>query len=813
VKKISFSDVAPHLLAVLIFLIVTVMFFSPIFFDKKALNQHDIQMFLGSSKALRDYREATGEEGLWANAMFSGMPAYLINMDWSDGAVSQIKRVGGLFLPHPVLNIFWAFISYYILLLAFRVRPYLAIGGALAFGLSSFVIIGLGAGHNGRIGAIAFMPLVMAGIHLAFSGNRKLGFGVTTVGLALHLRENHLQMTYYLLFIVLLYGLVQMIVAFQDKKIKEFGITLGMLVPAAVLAAGTFFGQFWAINEYQKYTIRGKADLVNPASQDAPKDGLGKTYAFDYSNGISEPLTLLPNIVGGASANFLVQNEESKTYQALMQSGDNQTANQLAQYSSAYWGEQRISAPYYAGAIIVFLFVVGILFADKKWVWWLASLAVLSIMMSWGKSFPAFNYFLFDYLPGYNKFRSVTFTLIIILFSMPLLGMLGLEKLMAVQWDKAAKMKLWIALGVPGIICLFFWATGGTGSFMREAEKDLPMWFLNALKADRQTLLRDDAFRSLAFIVSIFVVLYFQMWKKVSPIFFYAFLGIMVLADVVVVDRRHFTKESFVRKAEVGFDANESDIEILKDKSYYRVYNLQDIQNPFGEARTSYFHNSLSGYHGAKMRRYQDLYDSSLHSETIEAINKLRSGNRDFSDLGVINMLNTKYFLFGAERNAYLPNPFANGNAWFVSTVEKVKDANEEINRTGKINTRTTAVTSDAGFSGNANADSASTISLADRKPYWLKYDANSASGGLAVFSEIYYPDGWSATIDGKAAPILRANYLLRALEIPAGRHVVEFTFAPNAYMIGDKVTMASSWLVLLVLLGTIGLAVKEEKK
>lgn len=810
-KKISFSDVAPHLLAVLIFLVVTIMFFSPVFFEKKALGQHDIQQFIGSSKAIQDYRKTTGEEPLWADAMFSGMPAYLINMEWSNGAVSWVKRIGGLFLPHPVINFFWAFLCYYILLLTFRVRPYLAIAGALAFGLSSFIILGLAAGHNGRIGAIAFMPLVMAGIHLAFSGNRKLGFALTAIGLSLQLRENHLQMTYYLFFIVLVYGLVQLVVSFQEKKLKDFGIALGLLVPAALLAVGTFFGQLWSVSEYQKYSIRGKSELTNSTQQN-PQSGLGKDYAFGYSNGISEPLTLLiPNIVGGASSNFLVQDEGSKTYQALVQSGDNNTANQLAQYTSAYWGEQRISAPYYAGAIIVFLFIIGILFAEKRWVWWLASLAVLSVMMSWGKSFPAFNYFLFDYLPGYNKFRSVTFTLIIVLFSMPLLGLMGLEKLMSTAWDKQAKTKLLVALTIPGVICLFFWATGGMGSFMRDGEKELPTWFLNALKADRQSLLRDDAFRSLAFILSVFIVLYFQLWKKVSPIFFYAFVGIMIVADIVVVDRRYFTKENFVRKTEVGFDANESDIEIMKDKSHYRVYNLMDIQNPFGEARTSYFHNSLSGYHGAKMRKYQDLYDSALYGETVEAINGLRNGNRDFSGLGVINMLNTKYLLFGEGRNEFLSNSNANGNAWFVSNVEKVAGPNEEITRIGKVNTRTTAVVSDSRFTGKVNTDSAATITLMDRKPFWQKYEANTTSGGLAVISEIYYPKGWSATIDGQPATILNANYVLRAIEVPAGKHVVEFTFAPKPYVVGNKITMASSWIVLLVFLGAIGLSFKKD--
>lgn len=811
-RKISFQDIWPHLLAILVFLVVTITFFNPIFFGNKTLDQHDIQMFLGSSKALRDYREATGDEGLWANSMFSGMPAYLVNMDWSEGAIAGIKRVAGLFLPHPVASIFLAFVSYYVLLLSFRVRPYLAIAGALAFGLSSFIIIGLGAGHNGRIGAIAFMPLVMAGIHLAFSGKKILGFGVTATGLALHLRENHLQMTYYLLFIVAVYGLVQLVEFTREKKLKEFGITLGMLVPAALLAAGTFFGQFWAITEYSKYTIRGKSDLVSTAKDAEPTDGLPKEYAFAYSNGISEPLTLLiPNILGGATANFLVQDENSKTYKALVQSGDNQTANQLAQYTSAYWGQQGNTAPYYAGAVIVFLFVVGILFADKKWVWWLVPLAVLSIVLSWGKSFPAFNYFMFDFFPGYNKFRSVTFALIIILFAMPLLGFLGLEKWMQQTPDKKSKIKLWIALAIPGVICLFIWVTGGFGDFSKPVEKDLPIWFLNALKSDRQSLVQSDALRSLMFILPVFVVLYFQVWKKISPAAFYAFLGIMVLTDVVVIDKRFLTKDNFKRKYDVGFEMNESDQEILKDKSYYRVYNLQDIQNPLSEARTSYFHNSLSGYHGAKMRSYQNLYDSCLFNETVEVINGLRSGNTDFSSAGVLNMLNTKYFLFGPEKNNYLPNPYANGNAWFVSKVEQVANTNEELDRTGDINTSITAVTSDSRFTGKVNTDSLASINLTSQKPNWLKYDSDSGSDGLAVFSEIYYPDGWSATIDGIDVPILRVNYVLRALEIPAGKHTVEFTFAPMAYVIGDKVTMASCWLVLLLFLGTIGYLLKKE--
>ncbi|MBS1559175.1 MAG: hypothetical protein JST69_10670, partial [Bacteroidetes bacterium] len=440
-KKINFQkEVLPHVVAVGVFLLVTIIFFSPFFFEYKTIEQHDIQQGQGQSKSLADYRAATGKEGLWSPSAFSGMPAYLVSLRWSDAPIGIAKKVMALFIHHPVANIFLAFVCYYILLLSFRVRPYLAIAGALAFGLSSYVIIGMGAGHNARLGAIAFMPLVMAGIHLVFTQRRVLGFAVTALGLALHFRENHLQITYYLLMIVLVYGLIQFIWAYREKQLKDFFINLSLLVPAAVLGLATYFGQLWAINEYSQYTIRGKSELV---SSKIPASGLSRSYAFDYSNGIWEPMTLLiPNFYGGSSSEYLVQDARSETYRALASSSDNQLANQLVSYTSAYWGPQSLTAPYYAGAIIVFLFVVGILLVEKKWLWWILPLSILSIVMSWGESFSSFNYLLFDYLPGYNKFRSVTFALIMILFLMPLLGMLGVEKFMSQPLTKEIKKKI-----------------------------------------------------------------------------------------------------------------------------------------------------------------------------------------------------------------------------------------------------------------------------------------------------------------------------------------------------------------------------------
>lgn len=807
-KKINFTqDVLPHLTAIGVFLLVTVIFFSPFFFEHKTLEQHDIQQGQGQAKSVVDYRKETGGEALWAPSAFSGMPAYLISMKWSDAPIGYTKKVMALFIGHPVANIFLAFVCYYILLLSFSVRPYLAMAGALAFGLSSYLIIGMSAGHNARIGAIAFMPLVVAGIHLTFSGKRVLGFAATALGLALHFRENHLQITYYLLMIVLVYGLIQLVWAIREKQVKVFFTNLALLIPAAALGLATFFGQFWAIEEYSQYTIRGKSELV---SSKIPVSGLSRSYAFDYSNGILEPMTLIiPDFYGGSSSNYLVQDQNSETYKALVNSSDNRLANQLVNYTSAYWGPQSLTAPYYGGAIIFFLFVIGILLVDKKWLWWILPLSVLSIVMSWGDSFSTFNYLLFDYLPGYNKFRSVTFALVIILFMMPLLGMVGLEKFLSQPLTKELKKKLLIAFSVAGGLCLLIFIFAGLGSFARAGEGQLPPWFTTALHADRRSLLRADAFRSFAFILSIFIMLYFNVGKKISEVGLFAFLILMITVDLVVVDKRYFSKDKFQRRPENTFFAiNPSDETILRDKSYYRVYNLQGA---FNEGRTSYYHYSIGGYHGAKLRRYQDLYDSCILPQTRQLTNDAQQGKIDFNKYSALNMLNVKYLAYGTEAEKVILNPSACGPAWFVNNVVTVSSPNEELKKVGEVDTRKIAVIQSAN-NPQLVVDSAATINLIENKPPYMKYESNSSTDGLAVFSEIYYPKGWHALIDGKESEILRADYVLRALNVPSGKHTIEFKFEPKPYLVGNKVTAVANWLVVVVVLGCVGWSLKEEK-
>ncbi|ELR70028.1 hypothetical protein C900_04398 [Fulvivirga imtechensis AK7] len=813
-KNINFrQQVLPHIIAVLAFFTISILFFNPLFFGNKTLDQHDITQWKGSAQELEKFREATGEEGLWTNSMFSGMPAYLVNVRWSDGIVTGIKKVAALFLPHPVWNIYLAFLSFYILLLAFKVRPYLAIGGALAFGLSSFLIIGLAAGHNARIGAIAMMPLVLAGIHITFTRNRILGFGVTTTAVALELRENHLQITYYLILMIAVYGVVMLIDAIKKQELNSFLKNTALLILAAIIALGTFFGKFWATYEYSKYSMRGESELTATVEAGENSSGLKKDYAFQYSYGILEPMTLLiPDFYGGASSHFLVQDEDSEVLKALQRTGDPQAANQLARYTSAYWGNQPLTAPYYAGAIICLLFVIGLLFADKKYIVWLTIIAALGIVFSWGDSFKAFNYFMFDYFPGYNKFRSVTFALIMTLVAMPLLGFIGLERLLEQGINKATQKKLFIALGTTGGLCLLVVVFAGMASFEKEGESQLPIWFLNALQEDRESLMRGDALRSLGFILAAFFVIFLHLKKKLSFGIVAGLLSLFILVDIWVIDRRYFNEDNYKRERDNSFFAlTDADKEIKRDEDLsYRVYNLQGAWN---EARTSYHHMSLGGYHGAKLRRYQDLYDYCLQNETGELIKSLQAGNRDLSSFGVINMLNAKYLTFGPAKNNIIKNPEALGNAWFVSSVERVNSPDDELTTTCKINTRNRAVIDVSKFNvpESINYDSAASIELTDYQPNRLEYDSESNTDGLAVFSEIYYPKGWTATIDGSEVEILRANYVLRALQVPKGKHTIVFKFEPEAYFVGNKVTLAFSVLLLLVFLGSLGWTIKKQ--
>ncbi|MBU2914814.1 YfhO family protein [Reichenbachiella agariperforans] len=807
------KDILPHLIAVLVFLIVTVVFYAPVFFDNKELPQHDITQWEGSAQELTSFRDQTGEEGLWTNSMFGGMPGYLINVEFSGELTKDIHQVLSLFLPHPTGIILIAFLSCYIMLLVFGVRPWIAIAGALAFGLTSFNVISIGAGHNSKVTAVAYMSLVIAGVYAAFHQKRLMGFVLTALGLALQLRVNHLQITYYLMLMVLVFGLFQLIQSVKEKTLAEFAKTVGLLLVAVLMAVGANFGRLWTIMEYSPYSMRGKSELTVDGVNE--KSGLEKDYAFQYSNGIMEPLVLfIPNFFGGTAQEDLGKN--SNLEQALKKQGaSRQQIQQSVQAAPAYWGDQPLTAPYYAGAIVVFLFVLSLLVLDRKYTRWVAVLVILSIVLSWGDNFETFNYLIFDYLPGYNKFRSVTFVIIIAILTMVLSGFMGLEKVLSEEWDQAMQKKFILSVAIAGGFALLAALLAGMGSYRGAIDERLasyPAWYLEALRADRASLLRVDAFRTLFFVIAAAAVIWLSQKQKLSKGLAYGLIIALVLIDMFGVAKRYLNGDSFARKAGKGeWAMSEADKRILQDSDPdYRVLNLM---NPFNDAKTSYYHKSIGGYHGAKMRRYQDLVETSLSPELSQVIQDLQAGKFNFEQAQVLNMLNTKYFKAGEEARAVIPNPAANGNAWFVKEVVEVNNADDELMTMMSLDTKTEAVVDMAKFElGTIAYDSAAQVTLTAYAPNRLVYQSSSRADGLAVFSEIYYPVGWSATIDGEEVSILRANYVLRALEVPAGTHEIIFEFKPESYYTGNTITWIFNVLLVLGCLAFVGVSFREEK-
>lgn len=810
--KVDFKkDILPHLIAISVFLALTILFFQPVFFEGKALQQGDILQWEGGAKELIDYRETTGEEGLWTNSMFSGMPAYMVSVKWGNELIKTAHAIISLGLPHPVRIIFVTMLSFYIMLLCFKVRPYIAIMGAIAFALSSYNIIGITAGHNARISAVSLMPLVLAGIHLCFTRNKWLGFSLTALALAMQMRVNHLQITYYLAFIVGIYGLLQLINAVQKNELKPFLERLGLLIIAAVLAVGTFFGEFYATYEYGKYSNRGESELSGQTDEELNQDGLSKTYAFQYSNGLADPFTLfIPNALGGNAP----LSADSKTADALRKAGATET--QINQTLAgrpelrAYWGSESPTT-YYAGAIMVFLFVLGIFFVERKYVIWLVSISILGILLSYGRNLPSLNYFLFDYFPAYNKFRSVSFTIVMPIFGVIFLGMLGLEKLLSEKLDEVKKKKLWIALGSTGGLALLLAAIPGIMGFSAPFDAQLPVEYANALQDDRKDLFRADAFRAFIFI-GLFALAYFLYTiDRLGKMGLYAVMILLVAVDVSLIANRFLTSVNFSRSPREQFFAETNADRYIKQNDALgdRVLSLTAS---FYNARASYHHHTINGYHGARLRRYQELIDKNILPEMQAMVQSLQSGNNNLSPFGVINMLNTRFLIVDpSTAEGVLTNSAANGAAWFVTSLKKVSTTDEEFNAIGSIDTQFEAIVNTSEFDINMpNPSTDGQINLVEYHPGYWKYKSNNSGEGFAVFSEIHYPKGFEVKIDGEPVDLLRANYVLRALQVPAGEHEIIFEFKPSIYTTGTVVMRIFSILVVLMFLGSIFLSLRK---
>ena len=801
-KNISFKQVLPYLVAIVIFVVITLTYFSPLLEGKK-LKQSDITQWKGMSKEILDYREKTGEEALWTNSMFGGMPAYQISVQYKGNVLRYADEVMQLYLPQPAGMVFLYMIGFFILLLVLKVDKWLAIAGAVAFAFSSYLFIIFEAGHNSKAHAIGYMAPVLAGIILTYKGRYLAGGILAAIALSLELLTNHLQITYYLMLIAGIYVVAELVSSIKEKKLPGFAKATGVLAIAAMFAVATNITNIWATYEYGKETIRGKTELTTEKANRT--SGLDKDYATGWSYGKWETFTLLiPNFKGGSSQGPLT--ESSNVYKTFKSNNiDNNQANNVIKSLPLYWGTQPgVAGPVYVGAIIMFLFVLALFVLDNKYKWWLLAATILSILLAWGKNFMPFTDFFLNYVPGYNKFRAVSMTLVMAELCIPLLAVLGLQKVFSGEVTKEKLLKsLYYSIGIAGGICLFFAVAGSSiFDFISPADEQyksiFPEWLISAIRLDRAALLSADSFRSLIFILLAGAAIWAMINQKIKKPVFYIALMMLVLIDMWTVNRRYLNNESFVRKSvdAVPFQPSAADQIIMKDKDPdFRVYN-QTVGNPYADASTSYFHKSLGGYHGAKLRRYQELID-----------HHLTKGN-----MNVFNMLNTKYFIApdpqGGQPQTQI-NMQALGNAWFVNNAHMVNNADEEINALTDLVPTETAIY-DKRFEDQVKGhiiskDSTATIVLTDYKPNHLTYKSETSKEQLAVFSEIYYAQGWNAFVDGKQAPYFRVNYVLRAMIVPSGTHTIEFKFEPKVYFTGEKIALASSVLLVLLALGSLG--------
>lgn len=819
------SNAIAYISAIVIFLIITIVYFSPLLEGKK-LKQHDITMFKGMSKEIVDHREATGEEPLWTNSMFSGMPAWQIAVRYPGNLTTYIDKIVTLWLPYPANYVFLYFLGFFILMLVLKIDPWVGLVGAIAFALSSYFFIILGAGHTSKAHAIGYMAPVLAGIILTFRGKYWRGALLTAVALALEIKAGHLQITYYLLIIVIVYGIFKLIESISDKQITHFFKATGILFVAALLAASTHTTNLWATYDYGQDTMRGKPELTKDAENKS--SGLNRDYITDWSYGIGETWSLIiPNVKGGASG--LLGNVDA------IKEADPAYRNAISQQSSAYWGDQPgTSGPVYVGVIVMFLFVLGLFIVRSRLKWVLLTVTVLSILLAWGRNWMPFTDFFIDYIPGYNKFRAVTMILVIAELAIPVLAFLALGKLVSdPKILSTKKNSLYYSFGLTGgFILLFYIAPSvffdflSTGEQVQFAEllkgKDAAQMniYLTSLENVRIAIFRADAMRSLIFVILAALLVYFYSASKIKKSWLIAGLGLLILIDMVSVNRRYLNNDNFIRarQFDVPFTASAADNYILNDNDPdFKVLDLS--KSTFNDASCSYFHKSIGGYHGAKLQRYQDLIEGYIQGEMQSIIGVLTQGvtleniNNMFTEQQVLSMLNMKYVIYSPDAIPLINNS-AFGHAWIANNVVMVNNADEEIEALGNNNLENTAIV-DNRFAPelegkNFEKDSTSSIILNSYAPNKLVYNYNSSLEQLVVFSEIYYSKGWNAYIDGEKVPYLRANYILRALAVPAGQHNIEFKFEPRIWVTGERISFAGSLLLILLLIAGVGFELKK---
>ena len=796
-KTLELKKLIPHVSAVVLFVLISLIYLSPVLEGKK-IDQQDIRQFTGMSKEIVDHRAEYDEEPLWTNSMFSGMPAYQISVRYKKNLISYCSKLFKLYLPGPAGTVFLYLLGFYFLLVSLGIDYRLAIIGAIAYAFSSYFFIIIEAGHNTKAHAIGYVAPILASFLMVFRGKKLLlGSALTALFTSLILNANHLQITYYLVMLLFIIGVVKIIEAYKEKALPLFFKYVGILLLAGTIGSLTSLSRIATTMEYGQESIRGKSELTD--NQSNKTSGLDKDYATAWSYGKAESFTLLiPNFHGGASGGALTT--DSETYRLFKNSQQASQAKKIIKQLPLYWGSQPFtSGPVYAGAIVCFLFVMGLFLIKGYLRWWILTTFLLMLALSWGKNLMPLTDFFLEYIPGYNKFRAVSTTLVIVELLIPFLGILALNKIIKEGKTNEVMKSFKYALGIVGGLCLIFALMPNT-FFDFEGLNDAQYGeaLTEALQVDRASLFSADAFRSLAFILLSAVGIWLFLNKTIKKTPLILLIGVLILGDMWVVNKRYLNDENFKAKRKIlqPFTPSVADSQILQDPDpNYRVYNT--TVSPFNDASTSYFHKSIGGYHGAKLKRYQELID--FH---------ISKGN-----MNVLNMLNSKYFIVRGQNNQPIAqrNPNTLGNAWFVSDIIIVENSDEEIQKLGQINTANQVVVDQRyDVPSNIDYDSTATIQLTNYKANHLSYISSATTKQFAVFSEIYYDKGWNAYIDGELVPHIRANYLLRALPIPSGQHTIEFKFEPQTYYATENITLFSSLIVIIALFGAVFKEVKD---
>lgn len=824
----TWKRIIPDMVAILVFAVISFAYFCPAVTEGRILSQHDSVAGIGAGQESKEYMEQTGERTRWTNSIFGGMPTYQMSPSYdSTDMLKGIENLYHLYLPTYVWYVFVMLLGFYILLRAFDFKVWMAGLGAIIWAFSSYFFIIIAAGHIWKFITLAYIPPTIAGMVLCYRGKCLTGGLVTAFFVALQIMSNHVQMSYYFLFVMLFMAIAYGVKAFQEKALANYFKRTGVLVVAGLLGVCINLSNLYHTYEYSKESMRGKSELVKENSANQTDSGLERDYITQWSYGIGETFSLLvPNVKGGASvplaANEKAMEKANPMYRSIY--------SQLGQY----WGEQPgTSGPVYVGAFVMFLFVLALFIVKGPMKWALLAATVLSILLSWGKNLMGFTDFFIDYVPMYNKFRAVSSILVIAEFTIPLLAMLGLKEVVSrPQLLQERKKDFWISFALTGGLALLFAVMPNV--FFSSYVSTMEMHALQSIPADqlmpllanleevRQSLFTSDAWRSFFIIIIGAGLVWAYGMGKLKQVPMIAALALLCLVDMWDVNKRYLYDDQFVEKQvqTQGFSQSETDKLILQDEALdYRVLNL--ASNTFNENNTAYWHKSVGGYHAAKLRRYQEMIEEHISGEMNSLFKAVSEAGGDMekvnpAEFPVLNMLNTRYFIFPLQGGQTVPlnNPFALGNAWFVDEVQYVNNANEEIAAIHGLNPLQKAIV-DKKFEASIRSmpsDSLATIELVEYQPNYLKYEVNSEKGGTVVFSEIYYP-GWQSTVDGEEVPHGRANYILRAMNVPAGKHVVEFKFDPKSLHTTETIAFVALGLLALLAVVVVVLRVKACRK